>query len=215
MGLGISVGILCDQARNDPEGYAHHHDAFDNLTHALAAEGITWREPEVIHKAGDDHDYSTGFPYSYLSHLRRVFTLARLGEAVTPWSAVSDDQYRHDLMKVDDETVMFSSHLLCHSDNEGYYIPVAFDDPLFLPEEAQVAGVGMVGSSHRLRAELAGFAAALGIRLDEQGALSDDEAAAVEATGEDDAFAAERYVWLHLYRACLASIGSGHAIVFC
>ncbi|MEY9892023.1 hypothetical protein ABIA31_005698 [Catenulispora sp. MAP5-51] len=214
MGLGISVGLLCDQARNDPEGYAHHREGFDRLTRALAAEGITWSEPEVIHKAGDEHDYSAGFPYSYLSHMRRTFTLAELGEPVTPRAAISDEEYERDQAKVQDEMVMFSSHLLCHTDDEGYYIPVDFSDPLFLPEEAQVAGAGMVGSSHRLRAELAGFATSLGIRLDEQGMVSADEAAAIEA-GTDEPFTAERYAWLHLYQACLASIGSGHAIVFC
>lgn len=213
MGLGISVGMLCDQARNDPEGFEVHRDDFDALSEALAQEGIEWSEPEVIHDSGE-HDYSGGFPYSYLMHLRRVFTLAQLGEEVTPVSAVSDEQYARDKVKIDDETVMFSSHLLCHADYAGYYIPVDFDDPVFLPEEAKVAGGGMVGSSQRLLAELVGIAGAIGIGLDEGGVLSAAEEAAVVAA-DGQAFDAERYAWLQLYRACLASVKSGHAIVFC
>lgn len=213
MGLGISVGMLCDQARNDPEGFEVHRDEFETLSQALAQEGIEWSEPEVIHTSGE-HDYSAGFPYSYLMHLRRAFALAQLGEEVTPVSAVSDEQYARDMVKVDDEMAMFSSHLLCHADYAGYYVPVDFADPLFLPEEAKVAGAGMVGSSQQLLAELVGLAGTIGIRLDAAGVLSAaDEAALVAADGEE--FDAERYTWLQLYRACLASVESGHAIVFC
>jgi hypothetical protein len=62
-----------------------------------------------------------------------------------------------------DETSVLASHLLCHSDAGGYYVPVDFGDPLFLPEEAEVRGAGMVGSSQGLLAELAGIASPLGI----------------------------------------------------
>ena len=218
MGLEISVGILCDQAQNDPEGLEYHRGGFDRLTRALAAEGIDWREPEILHEARDDHDFSAGFPYSYLAHLRRVYTLARLGEPVTPSAATSAEQYDRDQVKVADEMTMFASHLLCHADNEGYYIPVDFADPLFLPEEAEVAGAGMVGSSQRLLAELTEIAAPIGIELDADGVLSRAEAASLEATAaapDGDAFAEERFVWSQMYQACLASIESGHAIVFC
>lgn len=213
MGLGISVGMLCGLALSDPEGFEVHRGEFEKLSRGLAQEGIEWSEPQVIHAFGED-DFSAGFPYGYLAHLRRVFTLARLGEEVAPVSAISDEQYERDKIKVDDETAMFSSHLLCHADYAGYYVPVDFADPLFLPEEAKVAGAGMVGSSQQLLAELVGLAGTIGIRLDAAGVLSAaDEAALVAADGE--AFDAERYTWLQLYRACLASVESGHAIVFC
>lgn len=208
MGLGISVGMLCGQARNDPEGFEVHRDGFDLLAGALAKEGIEWREPDVLHESGE-HDYSGGFPYGYLAHLRRAFTLTQLGEAVTAASAVSDEQYRRDQAKVDDEMTMFASHLLCHADYAGYYIPVDFSDPLFLPEGAEVGGGGMVGSCQRLLAELVSFAPAIGIRLDENGTPQETRVA------DDDPFDPEKYAWWHLYRACLASIESGHAIVFC
>lgn len=104
---------------------------------------------------------------------------------------------------------MFSSHLLCHADYAGYYIPVDFPDPLFLPEAANVGGAGMVGSSRQLLAELRTFASAIGIQLDEAGAVTEEKPA------DDDPFDAEKFAWSQLYRACLASLDSGHAIVFC
>lgn len=214
MGLGISVGMLCDQARNDPEGFVAHRDGFERLSRALAAEGIEWREPEVIHADGD-HDFSGGFPYSYLAHLRRAFTLAGLGEPVTAASAAGEEEYAEDLEKVADESTMFASHLLCHADHAGYYIPVDFQDPLFLPEEAEVAGAGMVGSSQRLLAELIGFAASIGVAIDEKGAPNTAEEAVAGGFADAEAFDAERFAWTALYGACLASVESGHAIVFC
>ena len=76
----------------------------------------------------------------------------------------------------------------------------------------------MVGSSQRLLAELTEIAAPIGIELDADGVLSRAEAASLEATAaapDGDAFAEERFVWSQMYQACLASIESGHAIVFC
>lgn len=108
---------------------------------------------------------------------------------------------------------MLDSHLLCHSDCEGYYVPVAFDEPLFLPPDAGVAGGGMVGSSQGLLDELRGCAPALGIALD-GGELTDDEARRVGDLPETDPFMIEASVWLTLHEACRASIAGGHAIVF-
>lgn len=213
MGLGISVGLLCDQARNDPEGYEHYRTAFEHLTNALAPEGVDWHEPQTIHNAGDEHDFSASFPYRYVSHLRRIYTLTLLGEPVTPAASISEAQYESDQEQVTDEMTMFASHLLCHADDAGYYIPVDFPDPLFLPQQAKIPGGGMVGSTQQLLAELMGFAPAIGIHLDERGEIQQTQAA--ESAGDADAFEPEPYAWSQMYQACRASIASGHAIVFC
>ncbi|MFD8595092.1 hypothetical protein ACFV1L_08840 [Kitasatospora sp. NPDC059646] len=208
MGLSISVGLLHDQARNDAEGLDHHRRAFARLARALTAEGITWHEPEITDPPRA-HVFSGGFPYGYLTQLRRILVLTNLGEPVTPALAVSRHQYGLDCEKIQDETSMLTSHLLCHSDNAGYYVPVDFDEPLFLPDEANVDGAGMVGSSQRLLAELADIAPSIGI------APSDPEQTG-PATGlaTDGPFETERAAWHQLHRACLASIAGGHAIVF-
>ncbi|MQS16958.1 hypothetical protein F7Q99_33415 [Streptomyces kaniharaensis] len=213
MGLSISVGLLYDQARNDLEGLEHHRRAFARLSRALADAGIQWQEPGMT-EPPSAHTFSGGFPYSYLIHLRRVFALVACGDPVTPAMAVDDKQYARDRRRILDEMSMLSSHLLCHSDSSGYYVPVDFGDPLFLDAEAGVAGGGMVGSSHRLLAELVGIAPSIGIRLDDGGVLSDEEAGRLATFPSDDPFEPERTTWYQLYRACLASIADGHAIVF-
>ena len=211
MGLSISVGLLADLKRNDTEGYEEYREAFGKLSAALAKAGVDWQEPET----GDGAVYSGGFPYGYLTRLRRIYVLAQEGDRITPAPAHGTAEERRDRERIDDEMVMFSSHLLCHADDAGYYIPVAFDDPLFLPEGAEIAGAGMVGSSQALLAELIGIAPALGIELDEKGGPTARAGTDLEATPSDDPFEPERYAWCRLYEACRAGIASGRAVVFC
>jgi hypothetical protein len=206
MGLEITVGPL----NNDDEGAEYFRRAFARLTKALADSGITWQEPEISGPPA----VAAGFPYSFLNHLRRIFVLVRLGEPLTPALETDAEHIERDERKIFDEAAMLDSHLLCHADNSGYYIPVDFDDPLFLPPEADVDGGGIVGSSQRLLAELIGLAPRLGIDLDDEGTLSaagESELAGLEL---DAPFGAEVFVWLQLYRACRASVGTGQAIVF-
>ncbi|MFE7563716.1 hypothetical protein [Kitasatospora sp. NPDC057500] len=199
MGLSISVGMLHDQARNDPEGFEYHRRAFDRLGAALGAEGIDWREPP-LDGPPQDPAFSGGFPYRHLTRLRRVLALTGRGEPVTP--AEEDGAgWERDCELIQDEASMFASHLICHADNAGYYVPVDFVDPLFLPADAGVAGAGMVGSSQRLLSELVGIAPALGIIPD-------------GLRAPEGPFEPEQFAWQQLHRACLASLADGHAIVF-
>ncbi|MDX3435655.1 hypothetical protein [Streptomyces stelliscabiei] len=212
MGLSITVGTLNGLARSDPEGWEYHRRAFATLDRALAGEGIDWREPDT--DPDGDVFYAGGFPYSYLSHLRRAFVLRLRGETVTPARTVDDSQYARDQEKVQDELCMFSSHLLCHADNGGYYVPVDMSEPLFLPEEADVAGYGMVGSSQRLQSELVQLAPGIDIHPEDDGTLSPAEQTRLADTPHTDPFELEKFAWAHLYAACRASVTSGHAIVF-
>lgn len=207
------MGLLDDQARNDPEGLAHHRSAFARLSKALADQGIAWSEPEVADPPVPPA-VSTGFPYSYIHHLRRIFVLRRLGEPITSAHDVDEDQLAGDRELVNDEMTMFDSHLLCHADDAGYYIPVDFSDPLFLDAQAGVEGGGMVGSSQQLLAELVRVARSLGIHLESGGVLSAAEESALLALEPNTSFEMEKFAWLQLYRACTASIAGGHAIVF-
>jgi hypothetical protein len=58
-------------------------------------------------------------------------------------------------------------------------------------------GGGMVGSCHRLLAELAEIEPVLA------------------ACSPKESFEPEKYAWSRLYEGCEASIAGGHAIVFC
>lgn len=128
MGLSLSVGMLHTMAESDQEGLRYHREAFARLHDALAAEGIDWREPEPSESAGTPRHYA-GFPARHLTHLRRSYVLHRWEEPVTPALTCDPAQYARDLRWIEDETSMLSSHLLCHSDSAGYYVPVDFDDP--------------------------------------------------------------------------------------
>lgn len=192
------------------EALVRWQERFDLLSRALADEGIVWQEPALDEPS---RLRFVSFPTSHLHHLRRVFVLAARGQSVTPASATSAEQYERDEDKVFDESTMMSSHLLCHSDSAGFYVPVDFDDPLFLPAEKQVEGGGMVGSSQQLLAELCGFAPAIGVRLDRDRHLSDEERARLDTTS-DDLFDMERSAWHQLYQVCRTSIATGRAVVF-
>jgi hypothetical protein len=196
MGLSISVGLLADLYHNDTEGFEYHREAFERLTRGLAGEGIDWREPDAVELPAA-HEYSAGFPYGYLTRLRRIYVLAKNGEPITPAAEINTPQYERDLRLIDDETAMLDSHLLCHADDSGYYLPLDFPDPLFLPRELELEGGGMVGSCYRLLAELA------------------DIEPALTACSPKDSFEPEKYAWSKLHESCEASIEGGHAIVFC
>ncbi|PBC75695.1 hypothetical protein BX265_0370 [Streptomyces sp. TLI_235] len=201
MGLSITVGLLDDLDRHDPEGAAHHARELDLLAEALQAKGIAWREPAP---AGTGRAACAGgFPYSHLHHLRRAFVLHRRGAAVTPAATTDPEQYDLDCGEVEEETLMFSSHLLCHSDCAGYYVPADFADPLFLPADAPVAGGGIVGSTSGLLAELRRLAPAIGIDPDDPA-----------EPARDDRYEAEAFAWHLLHRACRESQAAGRAIVF-
>ncbi|OEJ36476.1 hypothetical protein [Streptomyces agglomeratus] len=109
---------------------------------------------------------------------------------------------------------MFSVHLLCHADNGGYYVPVDMGEPLFLPEEEEVLGYGMLGSSQRLRSELVWLAPGIDIHPDGDERLSRAEQAKLVDIPPTDPFEPEKFAWAQLHAACQSSIASGHAIVF-
>ncbi|CKR85698.1 Uncharacterised protein [Mycobacterium tuberculosis] len=115
------------------------------------------------------------------------------------------------------EDVLYSSesHLVCHSDAEGFYVPVDFDEVLYSEpdDDKQLAG-GMLGSSYRLRDELVLVAPALGINLTD-GELSDEEVARIGRLIDADEGLHREYVsWLRLYESARLSIAHKTAIVF-
>lgn len=150
----------------------------------------------------------TSMPYSALYCLHRVYARCQAGLPVTPVSDMAE-------VEADDEVVsaerdMFESHLLYHSDVDGYYIPVDFDIPELIGDDERV------GSSQGLLAELQSCAPAIGIRLEPDLSLSDAEAQRIDELIQTDSgeFTYEWMAWLALHEACRQSIASDHAIVF-
>lgn len=214
MGLAICVGMLADLLEGDTEGAQYLEGDFAVANRVLAAAGLPAhvepREPMQF----DSRASLGGFPYSFIHYLRRAYArrvtspdwiATPMPEGADP---MQDPEIQHPL-----ET--FESHLLWHSDAEGFYLPIEFDPVLFAQDDTTGLPGGMLGSSHRLREELVRVAPALGIALTD-GQLSDEEASRIDAlVHHDDGLYREYAAWLLLYESARLSIAHKTAIVFC
>jgi hypothetical protein len=212
MGLALVTNFLADQLVNDAEGAEWFEQKVALVNELLVAEGLPPHvEPRVV-GAAEKRSHVSSFPYSFLHYLRRAFARLREGLAVTPVPEGADPTADP---AIADASSTFDSHLLCHSDCEGYYVPIAFDDVIFDPDDRGLPG-GMLGSSQRLLAELHEVAPAIGIEL-QHGVLSDAQAAALAPSANEDSHPLwhERLVWLALYENARVSIANQTMIVFC
>lgn len=207
MGLAISVGVLADLNDNDPEGAAYFRAQLAVLNHHLTEQMVPLHEepeslPPLRRRA------HTSFPYSFLHYLRRIYAWALDDPEwrATPFPENADPA---DDRKVDRESFMFRSHLLCHSDAEGFYLPVAFDDLLTGDD---VLG-GFAGSTHRLREELLLCATALGVHVD-HGRLLPGEMDRLLALPAEGPLFRELVVFTALWEATEISLEHNTAIVF-
>ena len=228
MGLAVCVGMLAELLEDDPESAEGFEEELAEVNRVLAAAGLPpHTEPrgplELDSRASID-----GFPYSFIHYLRRAYAHRVLSPdwVATP---LADDVDPTADPKIQALLDGCESHLLCHSDAEGFYVPVDFDEVLFdgdggdeeeaegdadIEEPAGLPG-GMLGSSQRLLEELVFVAPALGTRLDD-GRLSDEEAERIDALiDEDDGLYREYVSWLLLYESARLSIEHRTAIVFC
>jgi hypothetical protein len=209
MGLAISVG---NPFLGDDEGEQAYRRRMEGLRDALAGRGVEWSEPDTVAPPSAMRKHISSFPYRYLHYLRRAYALFYLGIPVMPAASYEDVQAADH--QIEDATLGLSSHLLCHADTAGYYVPVDFDDPLFLDQA--IDGDGMVGSSFALLDELRRVAPLIDVELTDQGELSDAEAARLFGSDvdADNPYGIEQTVWLTLHEACQASIDHGNAVVF-
>ncbi|MBX7220389.1 MAG: hypothetical protein K1Y36_10630 [Blastocatellia bacterium] len=214
MGLAISVGILADLLMHDSEGAEWCKASLAAANRILAANDLPLHEEPTQLPPFQSRAACTGFPYSFLHYLRRAsaHVIADKSWKATP---VPDDIDPADDPLVDDELGMFTSHLICHSDSEGYYVPVDFPEVLVALDGFDDLPGGILGSTQRLQAELIEVAPALGICLTEAGMLADAEAARINEMGASDAgLYREMTVWIALYEAARLSLAHQTAIVF-
>lgn len=212
MGLGISVGMLAELLETDPEGAEWLRGALQAANELLAANKLPQHvEPErplpEASRCGCD-----SYPYSFLHYLRRIYAHVLHDPHWEP-EPLGEDESPTDDPVVEEETNMMSSHLLCHSDAEGFYVPIDFEDVLF-DDGGDLPG-GMLGSTQRLMEELVAVAPYLEIDLVD-GELSDAEASRLdeEAESEEDPFWIEKLVWLSLFEAARLSLKYKTAICF-
>lgn len=209
MGLALSTGFLADMLAHDPEGAQWMRKNLVLLNELLGAQKLPLHNEPEQPGLVKPRAHVSSFPYSFLHYLRRAFARVREGLPVTP---VVDGENPAKDRSIDEASSMFDAHLLCHSDCEGFYVPIDFSEVIFDVDKRGLPG-GMLGSSVRLFSELAEVAPALGIKL-ENGQLSNEEAARLAVDDESAPFWREQMVWLALYENARVSLANKSLIVF-
>lgn len=213
MGLAIGVGLLAERVQKDGDVTERIERDLEYINTVLVERGMpTHEEPRSFDEPLKMRASLMSFPYSWLHYLRRFAAHVMrdpkwVPYPIEPGEDPAEDPVLHQMYR------NLSSHLLCHSDSEGYYLPIDFED-LILDPEHDIRG-GVVGSSHRLREELLSIVDPLEIEVDDEGNISDEVAeylAMQRPTGVP--FAVERLVWLALFEAARLSIERNTAIVF-
>lgn len=225
MGLTISVGLGTEvREEGDDETLAYLQDQFEAINDLLESFGLPpHREPYEL-EAGRTLNLDM-YGYSGVHYLRRAAAHLALEEQLpSPGDEeASADPVLADYYELYDANLaegkaggMRFQHLIIHSDAEGYYLPVEFDEVLHADPSLEVAG-DLIGSARRLLAECLELAAALELPhdLDPE---SDEVWEAADSQGEGEAkwqrYGIESHTCLALIRACRASIETGAAVVF-
>lgn len=211
MGLSIKVGLLASLiALNDRDAESLQYE-FEQVNKELQVRGLPQHcEPTNLFGI-ESRSKCVGYPYLFWRVLTRF--AARLADD-RDWlpTALKDDEDPDYDQAVIDQSLLFKSHLLCHSPSEGYYLPIDFEEVIF-SEVPDISG-HMLGSSYAVMRELVALAPKLGISLDD-GNLSDEQAHLLNETDcETDPFAIEKIVWLSVFEAARLSIEHRSAICF-
>lgn len=213
MGLAIGVGMLAEYDRTDSDAARRMRRDLDEINASLDEHDLPrHREPTDFDTPPRLRASMTSFPYSWLHYLRRFAAHVMRDPKWVPYPVEPDEDPASDPV-LHQMYGRMSSHLLCHSDSEGYYVPVEFDD-LLVDSDGELPG-GVVGSSYRLRDELLSLTDQLEIGVDDRGQLSDDRVDELSRQRPSNVpFARERLVWLALFEAARASLEHDTTIVF-
>lgn len=206
MGLAIGVGDLAAALRDDPEDCDALEQDFDRLNAVLRQFGLpTHTEPRDLPEL--EYESVVSFPYSFLHFARRMYARLRLGKPAEP--VVGGDLSAEDDTDIESVSSLQDSHLLYHSDCDGYYVPIDFERPLL---DEEITG-GAVGSTQGLLREINLIAPLIGIEL----AGGEPTAAALEALrafDESHPFHIERVVWHTVFENCKFSLKHRSIIAF-
>jgi len=202
MGIAISVGILADLIENDPEGADWVREEIEQINIVLSERGLPPHIESESLPPLNSRESVGGFPYPFVHYLRRTYAHIRADSSWQPTPILEGQDPIKDTVYRQTENNDFDSHLLCHSDAEGYYVPIDFDEVI---ADERVSGE-MLGSSIKLMDELVKVAPYLNIPLI-NGYLNDETAELLDQEGEDSSpFWIERLVWFVLYENARLSI---------
>jgi hypothetical protein len=150
-------------------------------------------------------------PYDWLRYLQRAIAYAMQApkefRPVSKGESPAADKYlRREL------TVRMQSHIACHSDHEGFFVPVNFRSALY-DEKERLCGA-QLGSSIRGLQEMVQVAPLLDIPLRRR-KLAKKHALVIAAEREEGhQFEKERKVWLELFQAFQNSVALGSVVVY-
>ena len=209
MSLMTVVGYLAT-AGDDDVGRGWFQGQLVIINRLLTSHGFSAHvEPAQLPPLSSSQPWSE-MGSSFLHRLRRVAAYRALDKNYVATTFPEDAPASDDpaIAKVGARN---DSHLLCHSDAEGFYVPIDFPEVLI---DERLAGA-FLGSSVRLAHELVVVAPALEIELDRDGTLSAQEAERLYSlTEEEDGLYRELTAWLDLYDAARLSLAHQSAIVF-
>jgi hypothetical protein len=212
MGLSLSVGYLAwlNKEDIDPKAVPWLRENLVHVNRVLRAHDLPEHvEPEELPEFVDRG--LLGFPYSWLHYLRRAVAYAR--QAPDEFGPLPEGEDASEDNRIDRElSVFMDSHLICHSDCEGYYVPIDFPEPLYDDSDELVGGI--LGSSQQALAEVVLTAPLLGIEL-KDGRPTKPVIDTIQHE-EDRAHPLwiERQVWLAMYEKFRLSIEHKTAVVF-
>ena len=228
MGLSVVVGLLADLRGSDPDAETLFRHRFDQVNKVLAAKKFAEHREPIERDAGFPWRCTLS-AYNDLHALRRVAVSLLNGRLPAPENGqasadllmreyYSSHLYRRPMspgmMSPHHSTPWGFKHLLFHSDNDGFYLPLAFKFVIVQTPEMAVPGE-LLGSSVRLRQECMAIARHLELPL------HTDAAFVAEHRGQETStqtgwrrFPAAAYTCLQLYRACEASLEHRAAIAF-
>jgi hypothetical protein len=147
MSLAISIGYLSDVAKNHPESADWFEQDLTNLNAILERHGLQPHQEPVRLEDIQMRATCGSFPYSFLHDVRRVYAHVMQNPNWYAEPLKNGKNPSKDFV-LGRESAMFSRHLLCHSDTEGYDVPQDFTD-VIVDDSGTIPG-GMIGSSRRL-----------------------------------------------------------------
>lgn len=239
MGLGIHTGMLARLRTSDPAGAERLIRQFQLVNEALVQNGIAgFVEPTDVPESKrcsfEMHGYS-GLHYlrRLAAHLdlrdempppgtsaaaedpmlERYFALAKHDNAPKPGFVQSTKSAAKPALKTGRKLTF--DHLILHSDAEGYYVPIAFEQVIY-PSKDDIAGA-MIGSSQALAEECRRLARALELPKDmdpDAEELWDAADAQGEGATKWQRYGIESFTCVRLLRAAETSIATKSAIVF-
>jgi hypothetical protein len=157
--LGVNVFALAYMKKADAEGEAFLRSSFTRINLALARRGLPeHREPETVTGGSILRGVLVNMSYASFQELGRCLVRCRSAAPSRSPQAREGQQQK--------ALIGLASHLLCHANNAGFYVPVDFAEPLHAALDEPALPGGLVGSSQRLLAELLELAPHLGVDPD-------------------------------------------------